>query len=180
MRWKLSRSTIPGTRGCASCLLRFMPWARAGAVTVIPPDFLPGSGNTGRSTTPSSSTASGNTAVKRDYSFIGHLETGSYQVRLKQVLKDGNFTYSAIRSLLMNSNSSLFSLSVHSRKIFITSTTSTNYHVKIFDLNGRSIVALSLRSRTGEIDLPRVTPGLYILSVNSEDGRRQAQKILIN
>jgi len=124
--------------------------------------------------------ASGNTAVKRDYSFIGHLETGSYQVRLKQVLKDGNFTYSAIRSLLMNSNSSLFSLSVHSRKIFITSTTSTNYHVKIFDLNGRSIVALSLRSRTGEIDLPRVTPGLYILSVNSEDGRRQAQKILIN
>lgn len=124
--------------------------------------------------------ASGNAAIKRDYSFIGHLETGFYQVRLKQVLKDGNFSYSVIRSLSMNSSSSLFSLYVHSRKIFIRSRTATNYHIKIFDLNGRAIAATSLRSRTGEIDLPRVIPGLYILSVNSEDGQRKAQKILIN
>jgi endoglucanase len=124
--------------------------------------------------------ASGNTAIERDYSFIGHLETGSYQVRLKQVLKDGNFSYSAIRSLNMNSSSSLFSLYVHSRKLIIRSSMSTNYHVKVFDLNGRAIASSSLSSNTGEINLPNVIPGFYILLVNSEDGQRQAQKILIN
>jgi hypothetical protein len=124
--------------------------------------------------------ASGNASTKKDYSFIAQLETGSYQVRLKQILKDGNFSYSAIRLLDIHSTSSLFSLYVRSRKIFIKSATSQNYYVTVFDLNGRAIVASKPRSATGEIDLPRVMPGLYILSVNSEDGQRQAQKVLIN
>jgi endoglucanase len=126
--------------------------------------------------------AVGNSAVTREYSFVGHLNAGSYQVRLKEVFKDGSFFYSAIRYVDMTEPvSAKVNFIAHSRKIILLSgTSSTLYHVKIFDLSGKAIVATTLNSGNAELKVPSVVPGIYVLSVQNETGKKEAKKILIN
>jgi hypothetical protein len=125
--------------------------------------------------------ATGNSAVTRDYSFVGRLNAGAYRVRLKEVFKDGTFLYSAIRYVKSDETASApLNYVVHSRKIILKSHTSSNYCVKLFDLSGKAVVTTKLNPGNAEINVPSVAPGIYVLSVQYDTGKRQAHKILIN
>ena len=118
-------------------------------------------------------------AQKRDYVFIGQLQAGSYQVRIKQIFKDGNFSYSGIKHISAKEpDARLFSYASQSRKIFINGTGTGSYHLRLIDLGGKALFSTRI-SAYSEINMPSVSPGIYVLSVYGSNGEFETHKIFI-
>ena len=134
--------------------------------------------------------AAGNSSSISNYSFNDQILISSIvYYRLKQVDKDGVFTYSELKSI-SNSNSSTFSAFPNPSydkqvSISISEDLGANSQLSIFDLSGRVVYKQLLNEVTDDrvipLDLGDLCQGTYLVTIHDNGGNISTQKLsLVN
>jgi hypothetical protein len=130
--------------------------------------------------------ARGYATIRSKYNFTDRdLTTTTEKVlyRLKMIDKDGSYQYSAILPVTINCNTpkiSIFPNPVQNGKLYISLTgAKPNTEATLLTLNGQIISKTMLANGTNLLNVAGVAGGVYILSVNDENGISQKMKVLI-
>jgi hypothetical protein len=122
--------------------------------------------------------ASGESSAERKYIFDHPAPAaGDNYYRLKMVDKDQSFTYSPLRSIVMD----IIGVYPNPATDHITL---PNYQqinkIEIVDLLGRSIYqAETVKNRMGKVSLPTLKKGVYMLITTDVNGQKASQKLMI-
>ncbi len=121
-----------------------------------------------------------NNPLRSNYSFVDNLPLNDLNYyRLKQVDKDGKFTYSNVVSVDFAKNSTLFTISPNPAKDYINITSSgnvTNAQISIIDMNGRTLYTARHNFNGGEqIKIPssQFAKQLLLVTINTTNGKQQ-------
>jgi len=125
--------------------------------------------------------AAGNSSVAKTYQFTDNLPlNGKDHYRIKQVDKDGKFTYSPIRTLdfLLNRTVAI-TPNPAKDKISIT-ITGNDKPLKIYLISalGQQLISYNMSSQYLQLNLPHLAPGNYYLRI-SGDGLNKTHKLVI-
>ncbi|MHA4740632.1 T9SS type A sorting domain-containing protein [Dyadobacter sp. MSC1_007] len=123
--------------------------------------------------------AQGDSKGKKEYSYTDNLpEDGENLYRLRMVDKDGTFAYSRVRSVRFEGQGNIVAYpNPTSDKLFIKDFSKVA-KLRILDLNGRT-VHQSKVTEDGEVNVNKLTGGLYILEITWSNGSKTTQKVLI-
>ena len=114
------------------------------------------------------------------YSFLHNnpsMEKANYY-RIKQVDKDGRFTYSVVRVVKFNSKSVLNVSPNPATNVLNVSASGDNIRVTLFDQSGRKLQTRTISSGMAQIDISNLAKGVYILVAEKNGIRLEARKIV--
>jgi predicted secreted protein len=119
---------------------------------------------------------------EQSYNFIHtNPATGSNYYRLKQVDKEGNFTYSSIRTVFFaNAIQLSFYPNPTIDRVVITGSQASLGSVSVMTIDGRKLQENDNFISGGNIDLSRYPAGIYLLGIRGISGNTQVLKILKN
>jgi hypothetical protein len=124
----------------------------------------------------------GNANNEQSYNFI-HTSpaAGSNYYRLKQVDKEGNFTYSSTRTVFFaNAIQLSFYPNPTIDRVVITGSQASLGSVSVMTVDGRQLQENDNFISGGSIDLSRYPAGIYLLGIRGISGNTQVLKILKN
>jgi Secretion system C-terminal sorting domain len=126
--------------------------------------------------------AAGNGNNEQSYNFIHtNPATGSNYYRLKQVDREGNFTYSSIRTVFFANAIQLnFYPNPTIDRVVITGSQASLGSVSVMTIDGRQLQENDNFISGGIIDLSRYPAGIYLLGIRGISGNTQVLKILKN
>jgi Secretion system C-terminal sorting domain len=126
--------------------------------------------------------SAGNDNNGQSYNFIHtNPATGSNYYRLKQVDKEGNFTYSSIRTVFFANAIQLnFYPNPTIDRVVITGSQASLGSVSVMTIDGRQLQENNNFFSGGSIDLSRYPAGIYLLGIRGISGNTQVLKILKN
>jgi hypothetical protein len=120
----------------------------------------------------------GNTNIYNFTDVAPSLDQANYY-RLKQVDKDGKFSYSPIRVIAFNPDNVL-TVSPNPSNGFIKITSSAaNVQVVIYDLNGKRVAAMQLNSGAAQMSTSKLSKGLYTVVAQSNGTKLAEKKIVV-
>jgi hypothetical protein len=124
----------------------------------------------------------GNVNNEQSYNFIHtNPATGSNYYRLKQVDKEGNFTYSSVRTVIFaNAIQLSFYPNPTIDRVVITGSQASLGSVSVMTIDGRQLQENDNFNSGGSIDLSRYPAGIYLLGIRGVSGNTQVLKILKN
>ena len=109
------------------------------------------------------------------YSFIDNTNlTGVVYYRLEIVDKNGNKTYSEIRSVLLTHPNSQFTITPNPAKDYITINAQNIKEVSISDASGRVLIV----DKENKIDISSLSAGIYYITIKSLDGQWVVKKLV--
>ncbi len=126
--------------------------------------------------------AAGNGNNEQSYNFIHTSPSaGINYYRLKQVDKEGNFTYSGIRTVFFaNAIQLSFYPNPAIDRVVITGSQASLGSVSVMTIDGRQLQENDNFISGGSIDLSRYPAGIYLLGIRGISGNTQVLKILKN
>jgi hypothetical protein len=120
----------------------------------------------------------GNTNIYNFTDVAPSLDQANYY-RLKQVDKDGKFSYSPIRVIAFNPDNVL-TVSPNPANGFIKITSSAaNVQVVIYDLTGKRVAAMQLNSGVAQMSTSKLSKGLYTVVAQSNGTKLAEKKIVV-
>jgi uncharacterized repeat protein (TIGR01451 family) len=126
-------------------------------------------------------TAAGNSTVARTYQLTDKLPlNGKDYYRIKQVDKDGKFTYSPVRSLefLLKQVVSITPNPAHDKIAVTVSGNDKALKISIIDATGAPVKSFDMQGQYLQINLHNIAPGSYYVKV-SGDGINSTHKLII-
>ncbi|WP_242928513.1 T9SS type A sorting domain-containing protein [Pontibacter vulgaris] len=116
------------------------------------------------------------------YTYTDHTPiTGTSYYRLKQVDEDGSYTYSAIVSVLINSENTTFLVfpTVVTDQLFVSLPVRKDYLVEVYDTKGKIVLSQQVQPLAEfRLDVSRLNSGNYILRLQDEQGGFKSSKFL--
>ena len=115
------------------------------------------------------------------YNFTqNNIPTGNLYYRIRQIDKDGTFSYSKI--VLLNNKTTTSSFIVYPNPanavIKILATINTTGFAELFDAIGRKLIHKNINTTTSEMSTANIPSGTYLLRITGNDGV-QTQKIVV-
>ena len=115
------------------------------------------------------------------YNFTqNNIPTGNLYYRIRQIDKDGTFSYSKI--VLLNNKTTTSSFIVYPNPanavIKITAPVNTTAVAELFDAVGRKLIHKNINTTTSEMSTANIPSGTYLLRITGNDGV-QTQKIVV-
>ncbi|HVK96347.1 MAG TPA: DUF4331 family protein [Flavisolibacter sp.] len=125
-------------------------------------------------------TVNGTNGGRTSYDFV-HMTPSLNKVnnyRIKQVDKDGKFTYSQIRSISF-SGKSVFTVSPNPATDFIKiQSTETGLNIRMYDQSGKQVAAKQLTNAMNEIDISRLPKGVYVIVAEKDGVQIETRKVV--
>jgi len=111
-------------------------------------------------------TATGTNAPKKQYSFIhtGAVNGKNYY-RLKMIDQDGRYSYSAIRSVMLNQNNVLVYPNPFHNRLNISNNNSATLTAELLDLTGKLLLKQTF-SGTTVLQIGQIASGIYIVRIS--------------
>jgi hypothetical protein len=100
--------------------------------------------------------------------------------RIKQVDKDGRFTYSEVRAVRFNITNAITIYPNPATNFVRVYASQANVTADLFDGNGRKVASKLITAHYGEFNLSRLPVGTYLIVISSNGTRIEAKKIIKN
>ncbi|MEO0472028.1 MAG: T9SS type A sorting domain-containing protein [Bacteroidota bacterium] len=116
--------------------------------------------------------AIGNSNVTNSYSFVDFQPAfGESQYRIKQIDQDGAFSFSKVRSVLMQ-DISLQLQSISTNQLAVRYPFEAGTQIRILDLQGRMLMTRQIgqKKAVAEISVASIPAGVYIIQVQGRNG----------
>ncbi|WP_158638433.1 M36 family metallopeptidase [Panacibacter ginsenosidivorans] len=125
--------------------------------------------------------AAGSSSIARTYQLTDQLPlNGKDFYRIKQVDKDGKFTYSPVRSLefLLNQIINITPNPAHDKIAVTISGNDKALKVSIIDATGKQVKSFNMQGQYLQLSLPGIAPGIYYIRI-AGDGINSTHKLIV-
>lgn len=120
-------------------------------------------------------TATGNSSTSKSYQFTDHLPPHKTAVyRIKQYDLDGSYHYSSLINISRKTDSSVKVYPNPAKDVLQFSHHDAVIRLEIFTLSGQKIRSTN---QLEDLDISSLSPGIYMLNIQLNDGSQQLQKI---
>ena len=104
---------------------------------------------------------------------------GILYYRLEVVDKDGSKTYSEIRTVLLTTDDSRFTITPNPARDIVTIAGSNIKQVSILDLYGRTVMTKEMKTNTINLAINNLSKGVYLVKAIHTDGSINTEKLLV-
>lgn len=121
-----------------------------------------------------------NSSVAQQYQFTHTLSSnGTHYYRLQQVDLDGNYAYSDIRKVEFTSTKNAVNVYPNPvREVVNVEGLNGNETIRIFDTNGRMVIAVKAKNVKETISTESLANGIYIMEIADTNGNKETKRIL--